>query len=412
MAVNGQALSTGAMVVSGNYFQALGVGTVLGRPITEDDETAGGLTAAVISYRFWERAFGLDPAAVGKTLYVNGQPCAVIGITPREFFGVSAGGFMRTPEVDVTLPIRARDRMEGSEHKRMAWFGDDLFWVQVMGRLNPGSAEGAARSELAAIVAANLPETARRAMGSEAPRIFLDPAAQGLDRLRSVYRRPLLVLMAVVGLTLLMACANLAGLLLARAAARQREIMLRLALGASRGRLVRQLLIEGALLSAVGTVAGLAVAYWGVRGAAGVRGFGSHPDPGPGVARTRGCSASPPWSLCDDIPVCPRPGGARHPRGCGERVEGRHARYAGERRFGAGRMLLAVQVAVALVLLAGATLFTRSLANLRSLPLGFNPHEVVLFDLAPGKNGYDEARGNQFYARVTGAPEADARGDG
>ena len=98
VSANGQALSTGAMVVSGNYFQALGVGTVLGRPIAEDNDTAGGLPAAVISYRFWERAFALDPSAIGKTFYVNGQPCTVIGVTPKEFFGVSPGGFMRTPQ--------------------------------------------------------------------------------------------------------------------------------------------------------------------------------------------------------------------------------------------------------------------------------------------------------------------------
>src|SRR5208283_5177694 len=136
VAANGQALSTGAMVVSGNYFQALGVGAILGREITDDNDTAAGLPSAVISYRFWERAFALDPAAIGKTLYVNGRPCTVIGITPKQFFGVSVGGFMQTPEVDITLPIRSRERMEGDGRQRIAWFGDNLFWVQVMGRLH------------------------------------------------------------------------------------------------------------------------------------------------------------------------------------------------------------------------------------------------------------------------------------
>ena len=265
VAANGQALSSGGMLVTGNYYSALGVETLLGLPIGDDNDTSDGLPSAVISYRFWERVFGLDPSAIGKTLYINGQPCLVVGITPKEFFGVSAGGFMRTPEIDITLPIRAKDRLEGAGQEKVAWFGPDWFWIQVMGRLKPGTSEAAARNELAALLTANLPETARRDLHSEVPRIFLDPGSQGLATLRSAYRKPLLILMVVVGLTLLMACANLAGLLLARAASRQREIMLRLAVGASRSRLVRQLLVEGGVLSLAGAAGGLALAYWGVR---------------------------------------------------------------------------------------------------------------------------------------------------
>jgi predicted permease len=279
VATGGQALATGAMVASGNYFQALGVGTILGRTFVADGESAGGLPPAVVSYRFWERAYDIDAAAVGKTLYVNGQPCIVVGVTPKEFFGVSAGGFARTPEVDITLPIRWREQLQGSGHTRVAWFGDDLFWVQVMGRLPEQNRDVAAKSEVSAMVAANLPEHLKRELGSEAPRVYLDPGSQGLDKLRQAYRRPLLILMTVVGLTLLMACANLAGLLLARATSRQREIMVRLAIGASRGRLVRQLLVEGALLSAIGAAAGMAFAWWGVRALVALVSSGAAPIP-------------------------------------------------------------------------------------------------------------------------------------
>lgn len=399
VAVNRQALAAGAMVVSGNYFRALGVRTVLGRPITEDDDTADGLPSAVISYRFWERAFALDPSAIGKTLYVNGQPCIVIGVTPREFFGVSAGGFMRTPEVDITLPIRSRERMQGSGHQRVNWFGDDLFWVQVMARLNPEKGETAAGNELAAIVSAGLPETARSIMGSETPRIFLEPGGQGLDSLRRVYRRPLLILMVVVALTLLMACANLAGLLLARATARQREIMLRLAVGASRWRLVRQLLVEGALLSAAGAIAGVAFAFWGVRALLALLASGSTPIPLAVSPDARVLAFTVAVSLAATFlfAVAPAIRATRVDVASGLKEDTPAVRM---RRFGGGPVLVAVQVAVAVVLLAGATLFTRSLANLRSLSLGFNPHNLVLFDLSPGKNGYDENRGNQLYARV------------
>ncbi len=400
VAANGRALAAGAMVASGNYFQALGVETILGRTFAADDETAGGLPPAVISYRFWDRAYGLDPAAIGKTLYVNGQPCVLIGITSKEFFGVSAGGFMRTPEVDITLPIRWREQLEGAGLKRTVWFGDDLFWVQVMARLPAPRAETTAKNEWAALIAANLPEPLKRQLGTEAPRVYLDPGSRGLDSLRRAYRRPLLILMAVVGLTLLMACANLAGLLLARASVRQREIMVRLAVGASRGRLVRQLLVEGALLSAIGAVAGMGFAWWGVWALVALVSSGAAPI---SVAispdlRVLGFTVAVSLATTFLFALAPAVRATRVDVAGGLREETFAA--SATRRLGMGRVLLAVQVAVALVLLAGATLFTRSLANVRSLPLGFNPHHLVLFDLAPGKNGYAEARGNQLYASV------------
>ena len=398
-AVGNQAMSTGAMVVSGNYFQALGVSTIVGRPITADDDTADGLPSAVISYRFWERAFRLDPAAIGKTMYVNGQPCVVIGVAPKTFFGVSAGGFMRTPNVDIMLPIRLRERLEGAGHLRLEWYGNDLLWVQVMGRLTAGS-ESQARSELAAVIATRLPEENRKELGSEVPRVILDPGGQGLDSLRLAYHKPLLILMAVVGLTLLMACANLAGLLLARANARQKEIMLRLAVGANRGRLVRQLLVEGGVLAVAGAVAGLGFAWWGVRALVALVATGMAPIPVEITPNVRVLSFTIAVSLATTFlfALVPALRATRVDVAGGLKEDTPAA--AGPHRLAGGRMLLAVQVAVALVLLAGATLFTRSLANLRSLPLGFNPHNVTLFDVAPGKNGYDAVRGTQLYARL------------
>jgi predicted permease len=398
-AVGNQALSTGAMVVSGNYFRALGVGTILGRPISDDDDTADGLPSAVISYRFWERAFALDPAAIGKTLYVNGQPCVVIGVAPKDFFGVSAGGFMMTPNLDIMLPIRARERLEGSGRVRTAWFTDDLFWVQAMGRLT-NATEALARGELAAMVMANLPAEPRKELGSEMPRVYLDPGGQGLDSLRRTYRQPLTILMAIVALTLLMACANLAGLLLARANSRQREIMLRLAVGASRGRLVRQLLVEGAVLAGAGAAAGMGFAWWGVRALVALVATGSAPIPIEVAPDARVLAFTIAVSLLTTFlfALVPALRATRVDVAGGLKED--TAATAGPHRPAAGRMLLAIQVAVALVLLAGATLFTRSLSNLRGLPLGFNPRNLTLFDVAPGRNGYDEVRGNQFYGHL------------
>jgi predicted permease len=366
--VGNHAVSTGAMVISGNYFHALGVGTAAGRAITADDDTSDGLPSAVISYRFWDRTFGLDPAAIGKTMYVNGQPCLIVGVAPKGFFGVSAGGFMRTPNLDVMLPIRLRERLEGSGGRRMEWFGNDLFWVQVMGRMNAG-AESRGKNELASLLMAYLSDENRKELGSEVPRIYLEPGAQGLDTLRSVYHEPLLILMAVVALTLLMACANLAGLLLARANARQKEIMVRLAVGANRGRLVRQLLLEGAVLAAAGAAAGLGFAWWGVKSLVALVAAGSAPIPIDVTpdARVLGFTALVSVATTFLFALVPAVRATRVDVAGGLKEDTPLA--AGSHHVATGRILLALQVATALVLLAGATLFTRSLANLRGLPL-------------------------------------------
>jgi predicted permease len=393
---NGQPLPTGAMVVSGNYFTSLGVQTVIGRPITDDDDAAGGLPSAVITYRLWDRVFARDPSAIGKTLFINRLPTTIVGVTRKEFFGVSAGGFIGTPHVDIMLPIRFRDRMQTAGQQPVAWFLDDMCWIQVMGRLNPGS-ETAAKSELAALVKANLPDKAGSQLGTEALHVFLDPGGQGLDSLRLAYKKPLLILFAVVGLTLLMACTNLAGLLMARATARQREILLRLAVGASRGRLLRQLLAEGAVLSGAGAIAALAFAWWGVRVLLALAASRSAPIPPVSPdARVFAFTAAVSLAATFLFALAPALRATRVDVASGLKRDTTPAL----RGFGTGRVLVALQVAIALVLLVGAALFTRSLSKLQSLPLGFNPHKLALFDIAPGENGYDEVRGNQLYERV------------
>jgi predicted permease len=399
VAANGQALATGAMVVSGNYFQALGVAPILGRALTEDDDTSGGVPSAVISYRLWDRAFGLDPKAIGKTIHVNGQPCVIVGVTSNQFFGVSAGGFMTIPEIDLTLPIRARERLEGAGRTRTAWFGNDLHWVQIMARLKSPAGEAPARAELSSIIMANLPSEARQALGAAMPEVFLEPGSQGIDSLRTQYRQPLVILMVVVALTLLMACANLAGLLLARAAARRREISLRMAVGAGRGRVIRQLLVEGAVLSALGMLAGLGFAWCGVRALVGLLAGSSVPIPLAVSLDLRILGFTAAVSLVTTILFALAPA-LRATRVDMASALKEDSSEPGRRRFASGRVLVAIQVGIALVLLSGATLFTRSLANLHALPLGFNPHSLILFDISPGKSGYDETRGNQLYARA------------
>mgnify|MGYP000947951239 CR=1 FL=1 len=395
---NGQALATGGMFVSGNYYSTLGVVPLLGRAISSDDDTTEGLPSAVISYRFWERMFALDPGAIGKTLYVNGEPCVVVGVAPKEFFGISAGALYRTTD-DITLPIRAKERLIVGR-KRLSWFGDDFFWIQILGRRKPGVSDDAVRSELARLHLANLSESKQRQMGADLPRIYVDEARRGLGSARDAYRRPLMVLMAASGMMLLVACVNLAALLSARATARRKEILLRLAVGASRGRLVRQLLVEGALLSVLGAAAGLFVAYQGVRALVALAESGMTPIVAPigPDARVLGFTAAVTFATTFLFALAPALRATRVDLSSGLKDDptGR----ALLRRFTAGPVLASVQVALALVLIAGATLFTRSLANLRALPLGFNAHNLLLFDVAPGQNRYDETRGNQFYSQL------------
>ncbi|HTQ54453.1 MAG TPA: ABC transporter permease [Bryobacteraceae bacterium] len=391
---NGQPLNTGGMLVTGNYFAGLGADTLLGRPITADNETANGLPAAVISYPFWERVFALDPGVIGRTISINGQPCTVIGVTPKSFFGVSDGGLIATRQIDITLPILAKLQIRDNFQAGAAYFEEDLFWIQAMGRMKSGRPETAA-AELTGILSPNLPLPVPP---ETQPRMIVEPGSRGLEFTRDRYRTPLLILLTVVGLTLLMACANLAGLLLARAAARRKEIHLRLALGAKRSRVVAQLMAEGALLAGTGALGGMAFAWWGVRAllatvSAGNQAIRQNIAPDPRALAFTAAVTVAATLLFALVPALQTTrldlaSGLKEGAGAGRR-----------RSFGA-RTLLAVQVAAALLLVAGATLFTRTLANLHSVTLGFDASRLVVFDIAPGRSGYDDARGQQVYTKA------------
>jgi predicted permease len=391
---NGQPLVASGMFVTGNYFAGLGADTLIGRPITGDDETADGLPAAVISYPFWERVFGLDSAAIGRTISVNGQPCTVIGVTPKSYFGVSDGGLNAAKQIDITLPIQAKLKVKDNFQAGSAYFQDERFWIQAMGRLKSGRGEAAA-AELTGILAGNLPQPLP---ADVQVRVRVEPGGQGLAFARNRYRQPLLILMAVVGLTLLMACANLAGLLMARSASRRKEIHVRMALGAKRSRVVRQLLAEGALLGCGGSAAGLAFAWWGVRVLLATVSAGNS------AIRQ---NIQPDWralAFTAVVTVLTTLLFALAPALQTTRLDLasglKEGAGSGARRSGTALALLAVQVAAALLLVAGATLFTRTLANLRSVALGFDATRLVVFDIAPGRSGYDETRGEQVYTQV------------
>ena len=246
VSVNGEAELATAQLVSGNYHAVLGVHAVLGRTLTEQDREP----VAVISHGYWQRRFAGDSHVVGRLLEMQARSFTIVGVTAPEFFGTQPGR-----HVDVTAPLAAQTMKMGPNAR----------WLYLIGRLAPGVSREQARAALR-VRWAQL--TAAQALPPRPPATLeVDAGAQGLNELRRQFSLPLQILMAAVAVVLLVACANLAGLLIVRASARQKEIAVRLSLGAARGRIVRQLLAESALLAAAGGAAGLALAVLGDRSA-------------------------------------------------------------------------------------------------------------------------------------------------
>ena len=419
---DGQAAWANAELVSGDYFAGLGLGAVAGRTITEADDKPGAAPVAVISYGSWERRFGRETSAVGKAITINNVPFTIVGVTRPEFFGLQPGR-----SLDVWLPLHTQPQVEPdwTEGGRSKFLRGDDWWIDIMGRLKPGVTEQQARAALEVAFQQSMaaqqaaapqngvsPESSKagtQAGASDLPHLELAPASKGLDDLRQQFSQPLYILMAVVGLVLLIACANVANLLLARATARQKEIAVRLAIGAGRRRLIRQLLTESVLLSALGGAIGLVLAYWATSVLVAFMSSGRepvvltvHPDP-----RVLGFTAAISVLTAVLFGLAPAFRGTRldlTPALKESAAAGARAPRATRSRLGKG--LVVAQVAMSLVLLVGAGLFVRTLQNLENINVGFNRYNILLFGVAPGMNGYQGEKLASFYQELQRRLEA------
>jgi macrolide transport system ATP-binding/permease protein len=412
LTADGSAERVDAEMVSGDYFRGLGVKPAAGRLITAADE-AGGAQVAVISYAYWTRRFGADLAVPGRSITINHLPFTIAGVASQRFFGVEPG---RSPDVWIPMLDAPELTPWGFRPANTPSLLDarGYWWTHVMARLRPGVDEREARSKADGLfqpfVVDALPEVDRAAP----PHIGFESGAAGLDTLRAAYAQPLFLLMAMVGLVLLIACANVAVLLLARAMSRRREFALRLSLGASRARLVRQLLTESLLMAGAGGVHGLLFAGWPSRGPL----FLVPPDRRPlletqidlstlaftaavsiGAALLFGLAPAILSTRVDLLPAMKQSAsgsvGSEHPA---------------QRVWSAGFVIL--QIALSLVLLVGAALFVRTLTNLQRQSLGVDDRHLLVFGVDASQNGYTGDRLAALYTellrRLAAMPGAEA----
>jgi predicted permease len=404
-------------LVSGNYFEVLGVRAARGRLFTRaDDETPGGHPVAVLNYRFWKNRLGADPDIVNQKVLVNGYPMTVLGVAAEGFDGLDQGA---APAIFVPVTMKARmtPGNDGLDSRR-------YLWLQLFGRLKPGTALEQANADLGVLFKQNLDREVNEEMlsGAEArtrqafleQRIEAVPGSQGRSQLRRNASTPLLVLMGVVAFVLLIACANVANLMLARAAARQKEIAVRLSLGGSRGRIARQLLVESLLLGTLGGLAGLVVASWAIELL-----LQALPD-----AETLTLTATPDGRiLAFNFALALFTGllFGLYPAWQASRQELSHTLkdQAGSVLGGGSaalfrRAMIVSQVTLSVLLLIGAGLFVRTLRNLRAVDLGVRPERLVSFTVHPSLNGYDGDRSRQFFdqliERLRGLPGVRAVG--
>jgi macrolide transport system ATP-binding/permease protein len=397
LVIDGQAELGNGEYVSGGYFSGLGLVPAAGRLIGPDDDRDGAAPVAAITYGFWQRRFGASPDVAGKRIVVNGKPFTIAGVAAPEFFGVRSG-----TDVEVFIPVHQMAVVDNRGPRVAAWFRDSHgYWLETMGRLRPGITAAQAQAELSGKFHGWVSDTATNEKErANLPALWLQDGGSGVDSLRRRYSQPLYILMSMVGLILMIACANIANLLLSRAEARRREMAVRLSLGAGRLRVIRQLLTESTLLSLTGGILGIFFAWLGIQSltwmlANGKQNFSLH-----AALDLRVLGFTLLVSLLTGLAF------GLAPALQATRVDVAPAlkeTRAGARRtkiFALSHVLVVSQIAVSLLLVAAAGLFVRTLNNLHSVNLGFNQENVLLFSLNGAQAGLNQPALKNLYSEL------------
>jgi len=390
MSADGAATIADSLVVSGSFFQTLATKPALGRTFSRQDDSADAAATVVLSHALWRKDFGSDPKVIGSTIRLNTVPFSVIGVAEPSFKGLSPGR-----DCALWIPIHAVDKLG------ISWVstrpGDDHhFWLKIVGRLQPGVTTARAKAVLTALARDEMVERTKVLPRDSDLTVDVASADHALTGIRDMLARPLYILMGGVGLILFITCANVAGLMTARSAARQREIAIRLTVGAGRPRIMRQLLTESILLALLGGLMGFVFAQVGIRSLTAIF-WWVHLDAEPDwqiLLFTAAISLGA--GLC--FGVVPAVFGTKD--GTQERATLYHAMSPSARRQWFSRSLIVAQVAVATVMLAGSGLLVRTLINLKNVSLGFNAQNLLLFGIDPASQHYQEAQIRTLYRNL------------
>ena len=405
---NGLASVIRGQYVTGDFFTTLGVRAAAGRAIIASDDKPGAPPVVMLNYGYWQSAFGGSATAIGNTINLNGVAFTIVGVADPKFMSLAPGN-----SYEVWMPFSVQPRITAGFTPEQVDSGS--WWIVMLGRLKPGVSAAQAQSAVS-LLFRNETLHGDKPLFQEAdnPALTLMPAEQGLVGERGQYSKPLYILMLAVGIILLIACANVAGLTLARSAARRKEIAVRMALGAGRARIVRQLLTESLLLSVIGGALGMAFALWGVHTivafiSSSMRGQFSYTISVDARVLVFMAAAAMLTGILFGLAPAFR----------GTRIDLTLALKGGEggatdvvrsrsRWFTLGNSLVVVQVALAVVVLAGAGLMVRTLQNLKGIDPGFDTRNILVFSINPELAGYKPANVDSLYRdlqdRLTAIP--------